>query len=1743
MLDDFMRPLHLYRVGALSGIGPVSKSQSGKSGSKTDDTGAGILGDAQRVTRGSGDFFDEQNIPTQDQNTLNNDIEDGSNIENIDNEQVLPDDQLGATLNQEAFDGRGNLLSNERVDSAIVQEPGANCGCKRRIVIIPEEIGKDMQHSNCFTVLSDAPVEARMISDQSQDIVEQGPDTEPQFDQKTEVERTHLVHKLIHKKLHNTPQAGFQHVQGPINVHVTQHQNLAVSPRASSSDVDRIEGDPEFPSNQEEPEMEAGITDSPNDNNVGAERFHHVHDLIHKKLLKNQQSTFQNAHQTPVNIHVTQNQQALTITSHGQVDATQPSENQPQVTTAIPQSKNIIGPASEDHTELTTDVQTRTTSRPPLDTKTDAPKEQVGSIFSEALIDKQEGLPLSTPTMMSDKAVDENDEQVGSPLDDIVEKIEAHLSERLGAERTHHIHEILHKNLHRPQAAAHHAQAVAPVNVHIFQNQQAVVAPRMSAADQESENTGPSSNISSAMTTEAGSSTPVNEPGSQNEHVGASTPNDQLENEEKVGASAPNEQLDDEEEVGSPAPTDQSDDEPVGAFLHQNIHRGVFVPKPIVHHGFGLNPTGVIVHNQHSIFGLRSASAEEDGSAATNQLSNNRNIQSQTDGPSETVTTKINTSNNEDQRVTENIAQNEIHSSTPIPIETETKSQLVSTTPMPVPEPQNTEQTTDAKNDEQLGAERTTHLIHKIHNKLHGPPKTTATTIPVNIHIAQNQAAAILPRDSSGQEAVTSKGTGHLSLESNSALPDLEAPSSARHLNHALVHRHDHVHSTGTVLPNISSFLNSLSAGISSSGNVIQNQNANVSPQNPSSITNVNVVQNQNAAVDLQRPTTFIPSSGGSTNVEVFQNQNAAVAPQRPSTFVPLNSGLSTNVEVFQNQNAAVGPQRPTTFIPSISPQMASGFVPVSSFGGASTNFNQEFQSTNIVQNQEAVILPSKSHLGGLSIGTQGYHQGLPSIQKPFGYMNGHTSLFQSQSAAIGRNAEDNNAMEDIDVPDVEMKKGNLVDGDDSNADSNEVVGTYLHPHDPYYDNDNPDKTKVIDLIEDKKRIISKMIDSIKSKHDKILDSLKPKLQVKKHKQYYPKPQYPEEPQYQQYPAYAHDYNDHVPDVSWEYDPSYRASSREESDTSISAETSSSIDIEQEERRTNEDHTNIDSDSLRFVRSTKVNLDNLLKKEEDVVADLKKYVKRDEDLMMIDYVAEKMIDDIDEEHGSKRKKRQIVTDEIEFQRLLTDPNTKLDMTKTLENVGTVARSAIEHQRAPLYHFRNAVGSVRDAVVATMKIPNQNFIIPAQYEIVNQQDAPQLAARFGEENDKCSDDPVTDTFQRVGSVVRSTIKSGQEAIGHIGQAANHARTAIHTTHNATPRLRLAKIPARVQTPKLSSRMGGDETVGEPEPKNFVNLGRIMDAVGISNPDSTVGSESIVFVPRSRLAAMRNRFRAPPAQPPKRSQQDPVVGVTMKNVREAQQAVGAHSLGDLLKRMRDGLQGFVRHDILGMRDDEVQRTQEKKGNKQPVIGSRSSIPTTEIQPKQPKKSTNLRKNSNVTQTKRSEKDDIVGSGLPLSPELLHPFMNRATSDQEKKFLDLFNSNPSNQRSNDEHLGDVLGAINPIMFQRVFQEKLKTENSTDNNTPHDVFHHHHDGHSHGVHEVTDHNDESGNVSTSMKIQGPFLKPFMGQPSKKNKDDFFSQFQRSSDNPSQENPGKSEMDDASAMQSAEGNDLQDVD
>lgn len=90
------------------------------------------------------------------------------------------------------------------------------------------------------------------------------------------------------------------------------------------------------------------------------------------------------------------------------------------------------------------------------------------------------------------------------------------------------------------------------------------------------------------------------------------------------------------------------------------------------------------------------------------------------------------------------------------------------------------------------------------------------------------------------------------------------------------------------------------------------------------------------------------------------------------------------------------------------------------------------------------------------------------------------------------------------------------------------------------------------------------------------------------------------------------------------------------------------------------------------------------------------------------------------------------------------------MPKTLNNIGTATMSTFEDEAAPMYHVRSMAGSAKDAVIAAMKIPNENFIIPSTYDIVKRtnkdmSNAPVVGANV---EGTQIDDNIKSTFNKV-----------------------------------------------------------------------------------------------------------------------------------------------------------------------------------------------------------------------------------------------------------------------------------------------------------------------------------------------------------------------------------------------------------
>jgi hypothetical protein len=495
-------------------------------------------------------------------------------------------------------------------------------------------------------------------------------------------------------------------------------------------------------------------------------------------------------------------------------------------------------------------------------------------------------------------------------------------------------------------------------------------------------------------------------------------------------------------------------------------------------------------------------------------------------------------------------------------------------------------------------------------------------------------------------------------------------------------------------------------------------------------------------------------------------------------------------------------------------------------------------------------------------------------------------------------------------------------------------------------------------------------------------------------------------------------------------------------------------------------------------------LDTILGMERQIVDSLKDKSKNDEDLKLVADISNRTLIDLEDQ----RKK--ITKRSIPLTRLISDPTVKLDVPKTIENFGTATKHAFEDERAPLYHLKHLMGSSRNALLSAMKIPPQNMIIPTDYEIVKSSDRvgaanPSLRTRSGQDED---DARFSRTFKRVGEMVRESIKSGQETASHIGEIAHDARNILNSARHSAPRLIIpySQIPAVQRRPPSKAilitprivDLVNERTAKKPADtgSNFVRMGHIMDAIGFSKPNSkSLDLQKIIFEPRrvsqarvdERLAELYSRFRD--------TDNDDVdtVGEALSTLEDAKISVGAKNLRDFLVKMKNELTSMVRSS-----PDEHKRKKAKSKKK--------------------KKKQETKEMGRFIETLfDGSTNETVGSGLFLSPELLHPFMGRASENELRDFLrdngdDVKDLQKQNQAPKDHYgganhgdhdnpdLGYVLGAINPLMLERMYNQTVKVKG--DATDPDVIF------------QKPSEVEGNGTVGTSMAVSGAMLKPFMG-------------------------------------------------
>lgn len=74
-----------------------------------------------------------------------------------------------------------------------------------------------------------------------------------------------------------------------------------------------------------------------------------------------------------------------------------------------------------------------------------------------------------------------------------------------------------------------------------------------------------------------------------------------------------------------------------------------------------------------------------------------------------------------------------------------------------------------------------------------------------------------------------------------------------------------------------------------------------------------------------------------------------------------------------------------------------------------------------------------------------------------------------------------------------------------------------------------------------------------------------------------------------------------------------------------------------------------------------------------------------------------------------RKKRSA----LDVARLVIDPNNKLNLPKTAENVGAATRNLFEEEYSPVYHMRSSLSSANDAIYSLLNVRPSGLLIPCR----------------------------------------------------------------------------------------------------------------------------------------------------------------------------------------------------------------------------------------------------------------------------------------------------------------------------------------------------------------------------------------------------------------------------------------------
>lgn len=199
-------------------------------------------------------------------------------------------------------------------------------------------------------------------------------------------------------------------------------------------------------------------------------------------------------------------------------------------------------------------------------------------------------------------------------------------------------------------------------------------------------------------------------------------------------------------------------------------------------------------------------------------------------------------------------------------------------------------------------------------------------------------------------------------------------------------------------------------------------------------------------------------------------------------------------------------------------------------------------------------------------------------------------------------------------------------------------------------------------------------------------------------------------------------------------------------------------------------------------------------------------------------------------------------------RLAVDPNVRVNVIGTLDNVKDATKDICENNDSPLYHMREAIGSARDVLFSVVRMAPTGLLVPTSYRVATLQDSDKLGAinpallnEGGVNKIETSDispiipipegEEAKDAFSAVYVMLRNGLKGARNSAQHVGDTVHSVRRAVLAVPKSALKLFLPYLRS-VELQK-SHKEGvlrtANPTLADPEPQKFAGAGRLLELI--------------------------------------------------------------------------------------------------------------------------------------------------------------------------------------------------------------------------------------------------------------------------------------------------------------------------